>query len=145
MATKRITGSPTEDEVISSDEPEPQEEPQCEQEAEPDFHPLDMAQRSKDLAGAIRGEAAKMELGSEHLGGGTFAGAAAMRERDPWQHRAEGMKCLTCMWWARKAAPPDASRGFIGRCRKHAPTLNGYPVVYAIDWCGDHKLNEHAG
>jgi hypothetical protein len=27
-----------------------------------------------------------------------------------------------------------------GRCRKHAPTLQGWPVVFPTDWCGDHKL-----
>jgi len=31
----------------------------------------------------------------------------------------------------------------VGRCRKHAPTINGYPVVYMNDWCGDHKLDEN--
>ncbi len=25
-----------------------------------------------------------------------------------------------------------------------APTMNGYPVVFVGDWCGDHKLNEEA-
>jgi hypothetical protein len=30
----------------------------------------------------------------------------------------------------------------IGRCRRHAPTMNGYPVVHPTDWCGDHKLDE---
>lgn len=54
---------------------------------------------------------------------------------DPWQHRGKNMRCSTCMWFAVKA-------GHIGRCRRHAPTLNGYPVVYKSDWCGDHKLNE---
>jgi hypothetical protein len=32
----------------------------------------------------------------------------------------------------------------IGRCRRHAPTMTGYPVVFVNDWCGDHKLNENA-
>jgi len=30
----------------------------------------------------------------------------------------------------------------LGRCRRHAPTMTGYPVVFVNDWCGDHKLNE---
>lgn len=30
----------------------------------------------------------------------------------------------------------------LGRCRRHAPTMNGYPVVTNRDWCGDHKLAE---
>jgi hypothetical protein len=28
------------------------------------------------------------------------------------------------------------------RCRKHAPTLGGWPAVYPDDWCGDHKLDK---
>jgi hypothetical protein len=31
----------------------------------------------------------------------------------------------------------------IGRCRRHAPTMNGYPVVYITDWCGDHRIDEN--
>jgi hypothetical protein len=31
----------------------------------------------------------------------------------------------------------------VGRCRKHAPTMGGYPAVYMNDWCGDHKLDEN--
>jgi hypothetical protein len=30
----------------------------------------------------------------------------------------------------------------LGRCRRHAPTLGGYPAVFDTDWCGDHKLDE---
>jgi hypothetical protein len=30
----------------------------------------------------------------------------------------------------------------LGRCRRHAPTMSGYPVVTPLDWCGDHKLDE---
>ena len=64
---------------------------------------------------------------------------------DNWKHRSEGMKCKTCMWFAVKPLPePPAEneRGHIGRCRRHAPTMNGYPVVFGSDWCGDHKLDE---
>jgi hypothetical protein len=31
----------------------------------------------------------------------------------------------------------------LGRCRRHAPTMNGYPAVFEDDWCGDHKLDEN--
>jgi len=31
----------------------------------------------------------------------------------------------------------------LGRCRRHAPTMNGYPAVFNTDWCGDHKLDEN--
>lgn len=66
---------------------------------------------------------------------------------DPWAHRSEGMRCKTCMWFALKT--PQVEPGYvqvleIGRCRRHAPTMTGYPVVFASDWCGDHKLNENA-
>ena len=61
---------------------------------------------------------------------------------DPWKHRSAGMTCKTCMWYAPKAKSEGETQ--IGRCRRHAPTMNGYPVVYPADWCGDHKLNEEA-
>jgi len=57
---------------------------------------------------------------------------------DPWANRSEGMRCKTCMWFVRKGNPG----GPIGRCRRHAPTMSGYPVVFDTDWCGDHKLRE---
>ena len=60
---------------------------------------------------------------------------------DPWMHRSKKMKCATCMWFTQKGAITDESWG-LGRCRRHAPTLNGYPVVYNTDWCGDHKIDE---
>jgi hypothetical protein len=55
---------------------------------------------------------------------------------DNWAHRSEGMKCGTCMWWVLKGD------GKLGRCRKKAPTLNGWPAVFNMDWCGDHKMDE---
>lgn len=66
---------------------------------------------------------------------------------DPWIHRSEGMKCITCMWFvvkAEKERDQGIKSGTIGRCRRHAPTMNGYPVVFVTDWCGDHKLNENS-
>lgn len=60
---------------------------------------------------------------------------------DPWKHRSSGMKCDTCMWFVGK--PPDHGVGTLGRCRRHAPTMNGYPAVTTTDWCGDHKLCEN--
>lgn len=70
---------------------------------------------------------------------------------DPWKHRSEGMKCKTCMWFVEKAAtrpiPAEMNVGSevtkFGRCRRHSPTMNGYPSVYGHDWCGDHKLDEN--
>ena len=63
---------------------------------------------------------------------------------DPWIHRSEGMRCKTCIWFVPKA-PMDTRRvGFdLGRCRRHAPTMGGYPVVFVNDWCGDHRLDEN--
>jgi hypothetical protein len=72
--------------------------------------------------------------------------------KDPWKHRSEGMRCKTCMWFCPKQKSQDeALLGesdpvpiHVGRCRKRAPSMNGYPVVFVNDWCGDHKLNEEA-
>jgi len=60
--------------------------------------------------------------------------AKSQQPSDPWTHRSENMICSTCMWFNPK--------GLLGRCRRRAPTMNGYPVVYPSDWCGDHKLDE---
>lgn len=57
-------------------------------------------------------------------------------ESDPWRHRSRNMRCRTCMWFN-----PKGDNG-VGRCRRHAPSMNGYPVVMVTDWCGDHKLDE---
>lgn len=62
---------------------------------------------------------------------------------DPWKHRSAGMQCRTCMWSVMKEPSGVTARPAIGRCRRHAPTMNGYPVVYESDWCGDHKLDEN--
>jgi hypothetical protein len=62
--------------------------------------------------------------------------------KDPWAHRTSQMLCATCMWFVLKqkelaVGPP------LGRCRRHAPTMSGYPAVFSGDWCGDHKLDEN--
>lgn len=54
---------------------------------------------------------------------------------DLWRHRALNMRCRTCIFFVPKA------KG-LGRCRRHAPTLGGWPAVFDMDWCGDHKLDE---
>ena len=70
---------------------------------------------------------------------------------DPWKHRSKGMCCASCMWYVKKALPPPvasdrdevtAAPKELGRCRRHAPTMSGYPAVFPTDWCGDHKLDE---
>jgi len=71
---------------------------------------------------------------------------------DPWKHRSSNMRCSTCMHFVLKALPaltqirtgPSITEeaGAIGRCRRHAPNMNGFPVVFSEDWCGDHKIDE---
>ena len=68
---------------------------------------------------------------------------------DPWKHRSKGMKCGTCIWFVKKECDPQISQKDvdtswqIGRCRRYAPTMNGFPVVFGADWCGDHRLDEN--
>lgn len=59
---------------------------------------------------------------------------------DPWKNRSQGMRCKTCMHYVKKDSAGDVPS--IGRCRRHAPTMSGFPVVFPCDWCGDHKLDE---
>lgn len=87
-----------------------------------------------------------------HVGGGSTIGRFAVEPTgtdepipaeaptDPWRHRAENMRCGSCMWFVRKEAGED--KPILGRCRRHAPTMNGFPAVFETDWCGDHKLDE---
>lgn len=79
----------------------------------------------------------------ENQARGAIAGAVV----DPWVHRSAGMRCRTCIWFVPKmtqslqAIKPEAP--VVGRCRRHAPTMGGYPVVYQTDWCGDHRIDEN--
>jgi len=68
-----------------------------------------------------------------------------MENKDPWKHRADNMRCSSCIWFVPKIQHADGENieSKIGRCRRHAPSMNGYPVVYQTDWCGDHKLDEN--
>jgi hypothetical protein len=70
----------------------------------------------------------------------------AKQSADPWIHRSSGMRCKTCIWFVKKEPTNHLShtgQHELGRCRRHAPTMNGYPVVYMTDWCGDHRLDEN--
>jgi hypothetical protein len=60
---------------------------------------------------------------------------------DPWAHRSDNMQCMTCIFFVEKATAPNLNSP-LGRCRRHAPTMNGYPIVFPTDWCGDHRLDE---
>lgn len=67
--------------------------------------------------------------------------------RDPWAHRYAHPRCRSCMWYTPKY--PGDRTCFpelieVGRCRRHAPTNEGFPVVTPVDWCGDHRVNENA-
>lgn len=53
------------------------------------------------------------------------------------------------MWFVVKQVDKPApavqvgeDKSALGRCRRHAPTLAGWPAVFNGDWCGDHKLDE---
>jgi len=63
---------------------------------------------------------------------------------DNWKHRSERMLCRTCMWFVEKASQVDNPNAgpVLGRCRRRAPTMGGFPVVFHYDWCGDHKIDE---
>ena len=49
---------------------------------------------------------------------------------DNWQNRQSNMRCESCMHYCDY------------RCRRHAPTMQGFPAVYPSDWCGDHKMDK---
>lgn len=62
---------------------------------------------------------------------------------DPWIHRSTRMHCRTCMYCVPKRPADINMVPKLGRCRRHAPTMSGFPVVFLdADFCGDHKLNE---
>lgn len=62
---------------------------------------------------------------------------------DNWKLRSIGMRCTTCMFFVEKLTTAiQAEDNLIGRCRRRAPTVNGFPVVYSSDWCGEHKTDE---
>ena len=55
---------------------------------------------------------------------------------DNWKDQST-YACVTRRFFVSK-------EGDIGRCRRHAPVVEkGYPVVYATDWCGDHKMGRN--
>lgn len=55
---------------------------------------------------------------------------------DKWDRKTD-FCCASCAYYAPKNPG-------IGRCRRHAPTMAGYPVVYPYnDWCGDHRVGDN--
>lgn len=52
---------------------------------------------------------------------------------DRWDEKTN-FCCRNCRFYSPKAND-------LGRCRRNAPTMGGFPVVFAEDdWCGEHKL-----
>jgi hypothetical protein len=52
---------------------------------------------------------------------------------DPWL--TTDPRCQTCKYHVVSVEGNPK-----GRCRRHAPTVEGYPMTYTFeDWCGDHK------
>lgn len=86
---------------------------------------------------------ASMNTSSKSAMSQPYAPGAPIQQNkvDPWQHRSENTRCKTCMWFCPK--PGEDSLIHMGRCRRHSPSIGGYPVVFVNDWCGDHRLNEN--
>lgn len=61
---------------------------------------------------------------------------------DNWKHRSMGMVCATCIFFVVKVKDNGDDTN-LGRCRRHSPTITGWPAVFQTDWCGDHKLDEN--
>jgi len=49
--------------------------------------------------------------------------------KDNWRDTTT-FACRTCMYFLNM------------RCRRNAPSMKGFPAVYATDWCGDHKISK---
>jgi len=70
-----------------------------------------------------------------------FSGSS--QPTDNWKHRSKGMLCGSCMFFVEKVTTvTQKETHIIGRCRRNAPTMNGFPAVFSDDWCGNHKLDE---
>lgn len=54
---------------------------------------------------------------------------------DNWDDRST-FECKTCMFFVPK------NESSVGRCRRKAPTNDGWPVIFDTDWCGEHRLVE---
>lgn len=93
------------------------------------------------LVGAEREGGMKAPKPDTMLGAGSLA--PTPMEQDNWKHRSKHMLCGTCIAFVPKATGA-IQRGdhLIGRCRYHAPTMKGWPVMFSDDWCWDHKLDE---
>lgn len=61
---------------------------------------------------------------------------------DNWGNRSFKCVCLCCMYYHEKTSTAEKSI-VVGRCRRRAPTVSGWPVVFPTDTCGDHKIDEN--
>lgn len=78
--------------------------------------------------------------------GRILASMERAREKDPWKGRSEGMRCRSCVFYVPKARGDGritTSEHEIGRCRRNAPTMRGFPAVFPQDWCGEHRIDEN--
>ena len=87
----------------------------------------------------LQGRVARLKLAKQ---GENEVAEESKIQADNWAHRSKGMTCVTCMWFVFKLPVHTKSTARVGRCRKHAPTMTGWPVMFETDWCGDHKLDE---
>jgi hypothetical protein len=51
--------------------------------------------------------------------------------------------CQSCRWFLRRTKGKDPMP--FGLCRRHAPTMQGHPVVWEQDSCGDYMPREEGG
>lgn len=42
----------------------------------------------------------------------------------------DDLRCINCLW--------HSGGEYRGHCRRNAPGPNGWPIVFALDWCGEH-------
>jgi hypothetical protein len=47
--------------------------------------------------------------------------------------------CATCAYYVDNGRVPVTGME-IGNCRRNAPSHTGWPQVYALDFCGQHRL-----
>lgn len=74
-------------------------------------------------------------------------------DQDNWADRNNNMRCRTCRFFVPKKRGTelmfqnphiDPAEFVLGRCRWGAPVVQqGWPAVFASDWCGQHKLDEN--
>jgi len=59
---------------------------------------------------------------------------------DRWDRKTD-FGCNSCMFYVPKKEHSTSGNlaAGEGRCRRYAPSMKGYPVVYFDDWCGEHK------